>query len=185
MSRKEKRKRIRAKIKEYNENLVHINAAVALVENQIRAERAQIPKDSRELKKRYKEAVRELRKIQRKIDKNKLEATRLKNRIDEIKIDYEHQLEPDPESWPKLYDRVKVLGDQVTGCESAIIALELQKHAAEQARELALISWQAYKEGAHKKPIRQDPRMKAVIREKKRIKKYLKNKRAALKSVSA
>ena len=183
MSRKEKRKQIRAKIKEYTEDLGHINEAVVMVENQIRAERAQIPKDSRELKKRYREAVRDLRKIQKKIDQNKLEATRLKNRIDEIKIDYEHQLEPDPESWPKLYERVKKLGDRVTGCESAIIALELQKHAAEQAKELALISWQAYKEGAHKKPVRQDPRMKAVLREKKRIRRYLKNKRAELKSV--
>ena len=38
MSRKEKRKQIRAKIKEYTEDLGHINEAVAMVENQIRAE---------------------------------------------------------------------------------------------------------------------------------------------------
>jgi chromosome segregation ATPase len=183
MSRAAKREQLRKKIKEYRENLVHINEAVAMVEYQIRAERAQIPKDSKELKRRYNDARRDLRNIQRKIDKNKLEATRLKNRIDEIKIDYEHQLEPDPGSWPKLYERVKNLGNKVVGCESAIIALELQKHAAEQAKELALISWQAYKEGVHKKPVRQDPRMKAVLREKKRVKRYLKDKRAALKEI--
>lgn len=183
MSRMAKRKQLRKKIKEYRENLVHINEAMAMVEYQIKAERAQIPKDSRELKRRYNDACRDLRKIQREIDKNKLEATRLKNRIDEIKIDYEQQLEPKPESWPKLYTKVKEMGNQVVGCESAIIALELQKHAAEQAKELALISWQAYKEGAHKKPVRQDPRMKAVLREKKRVKRYLKDKRAALKEI--
>jgi len=178
-----KAQRLKKKIKEYKENLGHIDEALAMVRNQIKAERAQTPKDSKELKRRYNDDRRDLRKIQRKIDKNKLKATELKNKIDEIKKEYEQLLEPKPENWPKLYERVKKMGGQVVGCESAIIALELQKHAAEQAKELALISWQAYKEGVHKKPVRQDPRMKAVLREKKRIKKYLKNKRAELKSV--
>ena len=165
-------------VQESEDNLVYLDEAVAMVKNQIKAERAQIPEDSRELKKKYNDACRDLKKIQREIDKNKLKATRLKNRIDEKKIEYEQQLEPNPESWPKLYARVKEMGDQIVGCESAIIALEFQKHAAEQAREWALISWQAYKEGAHKKPVSEDPRMKAVLGERERVKRHIKKKRA-------
>jgi hypothetical protein len=168
-------------VDESDENLVQINEAVAMIKNQIKAERAQIPKDSRELKIKYNEACRDLENIQKEIDKNKLKATRLKYRIDAKKLRYEHLLEPKPENWPKIYARIKELGDQIVACESAIIALELQKHAAEQAREWALISWHAYKEGAHKKPLEKDPRMKAVLGERERVERHIKKKRAELK----
>ena len=178
-----KAKRLRAKIKEHEENLAHIDEAVAMVEIQIKAERAQIPEDSKELKVRYHDACRELEKIQGEINKTKLKAARLKNRIDEKKLRYGHLLEPKPEQWVRISARIKEIGDQIVACESAIIALELQKHAAEQAKELALISLEAYEADAHKGPVRKDPRMQAVLEERKKIRRSIKNKRAELKAV--
>jgi chromosome segregation ATPase len=183
MSRESKIEHLKKVINTLEENLAHINEALIMVKNQIKAERAQIPKNPRKLKKRFENARSDLKTIQKEIDKNKLKATRLKNRIDEIKTGYEHQLEPNPENWPKLYDQVKEIGDQVVDCESAVIALELQKHAAEEAKEWAKISWRAYIEGVYKKPAKQDPRMIAIFDEQKKIETRLRIKKAQLKEL--
>ena len=172
-------KTLKKKIKECREERKLINKAVTMVKNQIKSER-KIPIDPKEFEKRYNDAYRDLGKIQKEINNNKVKADRLKYRIDEKKLKYKNLLEPRPEKWEKLSEEIKSLGDQIVECESAISALELRKHAAEQAKESALVSLEAYKHRMHEKPIKEDPRLKAVLREKKRIVSIIEKKEAEL-----
>jgi chromosome segregation ATPase len=172
--------KIKKKIEEYQERLAYIDEAETMLINQIKAEKAEIPADSKAIERKYKDASREIEHIQKQIHKVKLNARRLKYIIKGRKQQYDHLLEKTPEKWQKVSERIKILGDKIAESESTISALEVQKLAAEQTRSMAMVSLEAYKSGVYAKTIEGDPRMKSVLTEKKRIERYIKNKQAEL-----
>jgi hypothetical protein len=181
---KDRNTEIKQKIDDYKLMLSHIDEAEIMIINQIKVEKAEIREDSNIIIKRYKKASKDLENIQKQIHDLKIKSTRFKYRITEKKMRYEHLLEPNPQRWQKISEEIMVLGEQIVACEGNISALELQKLAAEQARSMAQASLEAYESGAYEKSVDEDPRMKDIKREKKRIKKFIKSKQAELKASS-
>jgi chromosome segregation ATPase len=158
---------LRKKITECQEKLGHIEEAVIMVKNQVNSERKHPPADPGELEKRYRKSSTELEDIQKEIDSWKLKAKDLKSQITAMKQEFElSPAENKPENWAKLSSQIKPLGSQIVECESAISSLEMRKFAAEQAKEMALISLEAFKQKLHEKPLEEDPRLKAVLKER-------------------
>lgn len=123
-----------------------------------------------ELKKRYQKAKTELKEIQTEIDDYKSKAAELKRRIKNMKDDFKQT--PDDqrlENWAKLSDQIKPLSETIIESESAISSLEMRKFAAEQDKEMAAISLEAYKRKLHEKPVEEDPRLKEVLKERDKI----------------
>lgn len=177
---------IEKKIEEYKEKLGFVNEAVMLVENQVKIERTEIPADSKELEKKIQKATTELEKIQVKINENKQKAKDLKSQITEKKAAFEKsEQEKRPEHWAQLASKIKPMGHKIIACESTISALEMQKHAAEQALEFSLMSLEAYNQGFVDQPIEEDPRLREVLKEKNRIDKYIEKKEQELAEVQS
>ena len=198
-------KDLKKKIAEYNEQLKDIEHAETMVKSQIDGEREYLHTDfekgrskdkfkarkmstlsqeplKSELEKRYQQAETELKEIQTEIDNHKSKSTELKSRITKIKNDFEQT--PDDqrfESWARLSEEIKPLSETIIESESAISALEMRKFAAEQDKEMAAISLEAYKQKLHEKPIEEDPRLKAVFNEKDTLIAKLKKAEAKLK----
>lgn len=159
------------KIKQIQE----ITDALTMVENQIMGERMQTPQDSNDLQKRLADAQLTLENIEKQIKAKKREIKSLKSSIDEKKQAYESQpdSEKNPEKWAKVSEEIEPLGDQIVDGESEIGALEMQKFTAEQDVEMAKVNIEAFNEGVHEKPVEEDPRMREVLRKKRRMERHM------------
>jgi chromosome segregation ATPase len=158
------------KVKKFQEQLARIREALSIVKNQIRSERANVPRNRGVLERRHQKAVARLERIQNKIDLRKETARKLKDNIKRMKSRHEKLPEDQKaENWVKLSRRAKRLGEEIIDCENVITSLELRKHAAEQAISMAEVSMTAFDRGLHEKPIREDPRLKEVLKERRKL----------------
>ncbi len=161
---------LKKKIIEHKEQLKEIEHAETMVKNQIISERQNPPTDSTELEEKHRQAKADLEEIQNEIKSHKSKAAELKDRITNMKEDFEQTpAESRPENWTELSKNIKPLSDGIIESESAISALEMRRFAAEQAMSQAEIALEAFKAGYHEKPIEEDPRLKAVIEERDRV----------------
>ncbi len=179
--RQKKAKKIQKKIDEYSEKLEYINEAISMVENQLKGDRLNPPKNTNDLEKKCRDTQKEIDRVVGMIQICKSRIINKKQSISELKNEYEKlPKEQKPAKLQSLSTKITPMGAKIVEWEGSISSWEMQKHAVEQAHSMAEANLIAFNEGLHLKPIEEDPRMKGVIKEKERIEKILDKKKRKL-----